>query len=46
MGVSFRMRLAILKQSISAVLARSDKDSTQSPISHALGDPAAQQSIP
>lgn len=46
MGVSFGMRPAILKQSISAVLACSVQDATQDPISHALADPAAPSGHP
>lgn len=42
LGVSFGMRLAILKQSISAVLACGVEDATQDLISHALADPVAQ----
>lgn len=41
LGVSFGMRPAILKQSISAALACSVQDATQNLISHALADPAA-----
>lgn len=41
-SVSSGMRLAILKQGISAVLACSIKDTTQNLISHELADPAVQ----
>lgn len=44
LGVSSGMRLAILKQGISAVLACSVTDTAQNPISHALTDLAVQGS--
>ncbi len=42
LGVSSGMRLAILKQGISAVLACGVKDTTQNLISHRLADPVVQ----
>lgn len=44
LGITCGMRLAILKQGISAVLARRVKEKKNGHISHALPDPAIEHS--